>query len=174
MGPRSSELQFEPRARGQRPLHKARVVGKLELTNPVRLEPVSAPDAMNRTHAEPRRLRHQGSGPMGRFPRWFAERQRDDALRCLRTQRFDAERPSLIAKQTLEPLLHKTFLPAPNVRLGLAGLTRDLVRADAIGGQLHDFGSPNVLLRRVAVFNEGLIRRASAEEMVTDFPARMA
>jgi hypothetical protein len=24
------------------------------------------------------------------FPRWFAECQRDDALRCLRTQRFDA------------------------------------------------------------------------------------
>ena len=93
---------------------------------------------------------------MGCFLRWFAERQRDDALRCLRTQRFDAGRPSLIAKQTLEPLLHKTFLPAANARLGLAGLTHDLVRADAIGGQQHDPGPPNVLLQRVAVFNEGL------------------
>jgi hypothetical protein len=37
------------------------------------------------------------------FPGWFAERQRDDALGCLRTQRFDAGRPSLIAKQTLNP-----------------------------------------------------------------------
>lgn len=51
---------------------KARVVGELELTNPV-LEPVRAPDEMNRTHAELRRLRHQGSGPMDCFPRWFAQ-----------------------------------------------------------------------------------------------------
>jgi hypothetical protein len=57
---------------------------------------------------------------------------------------------------------------SPNARLGLAGLTHDLVRADTIGGQQHDFGPPNVLLRRVAVFNEDL------EPTSLDFPARIA
>jgi hypothetical protein len=47
---------------------KARVVGQLELAHPMRLQTIGAPDGLNRTHAEPRRFRRQGAGPMGRPP----------------------------------------------------------------------------------------------------------
>ena len=53
---------------------EARIVGQLELAHPVRLQTVGAPDALDRTQAEPRCLRHQGAGPMGRFPGWFSQR----------------------------------------------------------------------------------------------------
>jgi hypothetical protein len=69
---------------------EARVVGQLELAYPVRLQTVGAPDALNRTYAEPCSLRHQGAGPMGRFPGWFPESQRDDALGRLGPERLDA------------------------------------------------------------------------------------
>jgi hypothetical protein len=134
---------------------EARVVGQFELSDAMRLEPVRAPDALNRTHAEPRRLRHQGSGPVGRFPRWFPERQRDDALGRLGAQRFDARGTCPVAEQSVEPLLNKAFLPAPNTGLGLASSPNNLIRADAIGGQQHDLRPPDVFLWRVAVLNQG-------------------
>ena len=134
---------------------EARIVGQLELAHPVRLQTMGAPDALNRTHAEPRRLRHQDAGPVGRLARRFAKRQRDDALGRLGAQRLDARGTRLVAEQPVEPLLDKAFLPAPNAGLGLAGSPHDLVRADAIGGQQHDLGPPDVLLRRVAVLNQG-------------------
>jgi hypothetical protein len=134
---------------------EARVVGQLELAHPVRLQTMGAPDALNRTHAEPRRLRHQGAGPMGRFPGRFRERQRDDALGRLGAQRFDARGTRLVAQQSVEPLLDKAFLPAPNTGLGLASPPHNLTRADPIGGQQHDLRPPDVLLRCVAVFNLG-------------------
>jgi hypothetical protein len=40
--------------------------------------------------------------------------------------------------------------------LGLAGLAHDRVRADALGAEQHDLRPPNVLLRRVAVFDQSV------------------
>jgi hypothetical protein len=37
---------------------ETRIVGQLEPAHPVRLQTMGAPDALNRTHAEPSRLRH--------------------------------------------------------------------------------------------------------------------
>ena len=93
---------------------------------------------------------------MGRFPRRFRERQRDDALGRLDAQRLDARGTRLVAQQPIEALLDKALLPAPNTGLGLSGSSHDRVRADALGAQQHDFGPPNVLLRGVAVLNQGL------------------
>ncbi len=93
---------------------------------------------------------------MGCLSRRFAERERDDALSRLGAQWLDARGAGLIARQTAEPVLQKKFLPAPNAGLGLVGAPHDLVRADAIDGQQHDLGSPNVLLGHVPVLNEGL------------------
>ena len=135
---------------------EARVVGQLELAHPMRLQTVGAPDALDRTHAEPRRLRHQDAGPMGRFSGRFPERQRDDALSRLGAQRLDARGTRLVAEQSIEPLLDKALLPAPNAGLGLGRAPHDLVRPDAIGGQQHDFSPPDMLLRRVAVLNQSL------------------
>ena len=92
---------------------------------------------------------------MGRFPGRFRERQRDDALGRLDAQRLNARGTRLIAEQPIEALLDKALLPAPNTGLGLSGSSHDPVRADALGGQQHDFSPPNVLLRGVAVLNDG-------------------
>src|SRR6202041_1830996 len=95
------------------------------------------------------------AGPMGRFPGRFRERQRDDALGRLDAQRLDARGTRLVAEQPIEALLDKALLPAPNTGLGLSGSSHDRVRADAVGGQQHDFSPPNVLLRGVAILNDG-------------------
>src|SRR5580700_6302929 len=110
---------------------EARIVGQLELAPPVRLQTVGAPDALNRTQAEPSRLRHQDAGPMGRFPGRFRERQRDDALSRLGAERLDARGTRLVAEQSIEPLLDKALLPAPNAGLGLGRAPHNLIRADA-------------------------------------------
>ena len=132
---------------------EARIVGQLELAHPVRLQTMGAPDALDRTHAEPSRLRHRGSGPVGRLTRRVAKRQGDHALRRLGAQRLDSRGTRLVTNQAVEFVLHKAFLPAPNAGLGLGRSPHDLVRADAIGGQQHDFSPPDVLLRRVAVLH---------------------
>ena len=135
-------------------VNQARVVRRLELAHSVRLQTVGAPDALNRTHAGSRCLRHQGAGPMGRFPGRFFQRQRDDALNRFGAQRLNARGTRLVAKQAVEPFLNETLLPAPNSGLGLGSAAHDLVRADAIGGQQHDLSPPDVLLRRVAVLSQ--------------------
>ena len=92
---------------------------------------------------------------MGRFPGRFPERQRDDALGRLGAQRLDARGTRLVAQQSVEPLLDKALLPAPNAGLRLGRAPHNRICADATGGQQHDFSPPDVLLRRVAVLNQG-------------------
>ena len=45
------------------------IVGELELTQPVRLQPMRAPDALNRTDADADLVRHHRGGPMRRLGR---------------------------------------------------------------------------------------------------------
>ena len=59
---------------------EARVVGQLELADAMRLEPVRAPDALDRGDADPGRLRHHRAGPMGRLAGRSPMRQRDDTF----------------------------------------------------------------------------------------------
>ena len=92
---------------------------------------------------------------MGPFSGGFPERQRDDALDRLSAQRLDAREARLVAKQAIEALLDKALLPAPNTGLGLARAPHNFVRADPVCGQQHDFSPPDVLLRRVAILNQG-------------------
>ncbi len=135
---------------------EARVFGQLERGRPMQLQSVSAPNALNRTDAELRRLRHRGSGPMWRFSGRLPERQSDDAPGRPRAQRFDARGPRLAARQPVEPFVEKAFPPPRHAGLGLAGSSHDRVRADAIGGQQHDLGPPKLLLGRIAVLNQDL------------------
>ena len=74
-----------------------------------------------------------------------------------------------------EPVLQKAFLPAPNAGLGLGRSPHDRVRADAIGGQQHDFSPPDVLPRRVAVLHHSLEPANSGGRNGEGFfPARIA
>ena len=92
---------------------------------------------------------------MGCLAGRFAKRQGDDALSRLSHQRLNARGARLVAKQTFERFLHEALLPAPDAGFGFARSPRDLVRANAIGGQKHDLSPPDVLLRRVTVPDEG-------------------
>ena len=153
---------------------ETRIVGQLELAHPVRLETMLAPDALNRADAEVRRLRHQDACPVGRLARRFAKRQRDDALGGLGAERLDARGTRFVAEQPVEPRLDKAFLPTPHAGLRLASSPHDLVRADAIGRKQHDLGPPYVLLRRVAVTNQGFEPTNIGRRPRKGFPARIA
>ena len=135
-------------------VNEAWVVRKLELANPVGLETMAAPDPLDGTNTEARRLRHQDAGPVGRFAGWIAKRQGDNPLGRLAIERLDPRGPGLVAKQTLEPFFQEAFLPAPNASLGLAGSSHDLVRAGPIGREENNLGSPHVLLRDIAIVDE--------------------
>ena len=61
-----------------------RIVGELELPDPVRLQAMGAPDALDRTDADAGGLRHHRAGPMGRLAGRVGPGQRDDALGDIR------------------------------------------------------------------------------------------
>ena len=109
-------IDMEPNHVG-RFVDEARVVRELELANPARLETMGAPDSLDGTDAETRRLRHQGAGPMGRLAGRIAERQNDDALGGFVPQRLDTRGPRLVAKQAFEAFFNEPFLPAPDASL---------------------------------------------------------
>ena len=155
---------------------EARIVGQLELAHPVRLQAMGAPDALDRTHAEPSRLapsrlRSSGSSPPGGSPSVKATTPSiASALSGLiREGRvLSRTRPS-------NPSSRKRSCQRQTQVLDLGRSPHDLVRADAIGGQQHDFQPA----RRASAARCGLApqlsgRRISADETERDFPARIA
>ena len=65
-------------------------------------------------------------------------------------------RPGLVVQQTIDALVHKALLPAPDIRLGQAGAANDLVRAEAVCGRQNNLGSGDVFLSAVAVPDDPL------------------
>jgi hypothetical protein len=133
-----------------------RVLGELELANAVGLQPMRAPDALDRTDADARGLGHRGARPMCDLARRRFHRERNDALSDRGIEFWNARGTSLIAQKAFEALNREAPLPAPNASLGLAGLAHDCDCADALGRQQHDPRPPDVLLRRVTVLHESL------------------
>ena len=131
--------------------HELRIIGQLELTYPMGLQAMGAPDALDRTHANPDRLGHGRARPMGRVQRRSSQGQGHDALGNLGIQGWDARWARLVAPQRREAFGSKPFLPAPNDGLGLTGLPHDLGRAMAIGSQQNDLGAPDMLLRTIPI-----------------------
>jgi hypothetical protein len=130
---------------------EVRIVGRLELRQAVRLQPVGAPDALHRADADADlRDRHSGR-PMRRLARRRPKRQRHDLLLDRRRQRGNARQPRLVAQQTTDAGLHEPLLPAPDSGLGHARQPHDGRRGVSGGGQQHHAGAPNVLLRAVTV-----------------------
>ena len=127
------------------------IVGEFELSHPMRLKAMSAPDALNGTDGDARSLRHQRAGPVRRLARRRIERQRHDPRNDLVRQRLDARGPRLVARQPLESFVGEPFLPAPDASFRRARPAHDFVRANAIGRQKHDLAPPHVLLWRVAI-----------------------
>ena len=159
-------------------LDEPRIVRELELPDPVRLEPVGAPDALDRADADAGRLRHHRGGPVGRLRRRIGQRQRHHALRHLGPQRRDTRRPGLVAQETVHALGHEPRLPAPDARLGLARPAHDLGGPEAVGGRQNDPGPPHVLLRAVPIrddrFQSGTVRGAYLDGDAFAHPPRLA
>ena len=61
-----------------------------------------------------------------------------------------ARGPRLVAQQPVDALGGETLLPAPDARLGFAGLAHDRIRAEVLDAEQHDLRSPHVLLRQIA------------------------
>ena len=86
------------------------------------------------------------------------ERQADDGVLGDRGGRAwgCARWPRLVAQKALETFRGEALLPAPDAGLGLGRLAHDRARAQALDRQEHDLRPPDVLLRRVSVFNESV------------------
>ena len=84
------------------------------------------------------------------------ERQADDALGDRGVELGDARWPRLVAQKALETFRGEALLPAPDAGLGLGRLAHDRARAQALDRQEHDLRPPDVLLRRVSLFNESV------------------
>jgi hypothetical protein len=110
---------------------KFRIVRELELPHAMRLKPVGAPDALNRTDRDARDLCHQRAGPVRRLAGRIIERQGDNSCGDFIAQRFDAGRRRLVTQQAFKPFRGETLLPAPDAGLRLAGLAHDCIRARA-------------------------------------------
>lgn len=78
-----------------------------------------------------------------------------------------ARGPRLVAQRPSKRSSAKRSLPGPDAGLGLAGPPHDFDVADTIGDEQHDLGTPDVLLRTVAVADPGsqphMIRRRDGE-----------
>ncbi len=92
---------------------------------------------------------------MRRLAQLVGKRKRHHLLADLRPERRNARGPRLVAQETHEAFNGEALLPAPHAGLRLADLSHDLDGADAIGTQQDDLGAPDVLLRRIAITDEG-------------------
>ena len=130
---------------------EVRIIRELELPDAMRLQSVRPPDALHRACADAGRLRHHRRGPVRGLGWGIGLGESHHACRNFRSERRNARRACLVAQQALEALPREAFLPAPDAGLGLAGPALDLVGADPVRTQQYDLGSPNLLLRRIAI-----------------------
>jgi len=77
--------------------------------------------------------------------------QGNDTINGRGGQGWDARGPGLVADEPRDPLMHETFLPAPDYGFALPDSTGDGGGAGAVGRQHNDPRPPNVLLRAVTI-----------------------
>jgi hypothetical protein len=131
------------------------VVGQLELTHPMWLQAVSAPDALHRADADAlHHLRYGGRCPVRRLCRWTSLRGGHETGCNLGFERRDTRRPRLVTQHARDTICHEALLPAPDSRLADNGIAHDLRGAATVCRQQHDPRTPDVLLRSVSVRND--------------------
>ena len=79
----------------------------------------------------------------------------DHAGLHIRRQRRNARAAGFVAQQARHALRQEALLPPPDRGLAGAGAAGEFHGAAAIGGQQHDLRPPDVLLRAVAVRDDG-------------------
>jgi hypothetical protein len=158
-------------------LDELRIVRELELPDPVRLQAVGAPDALDRTGADAGRLGHHGR------VQWVVSPAGSVSVSA--TTRSATSGPSggtrdgrVLSRSSPSTPGHEARLPAPDAGLGLAGPAHDLGRPEAVGGRQNDPGPPDVLLRAVPIrddrwwFVTPALTRLEAQLTALDLSAR--
>ena len=103
-----------------------RIIGQLELTHPVGLQAMGAPDALDRTDADPDRFGHGRARPMGRVRGRASQGQGHHAFGNIWAQWRDARRSRLVAPQPGSTVRAKPLLPTPDDGLSLSSPPHDL------------------------------------------------
>lgn len=135
---------------------EGRVPRQLEGSPAMRRQAVSFAGFLHRHDGEPDSFRHRLGGPVCRLvPRWFVG-QADEFRHLPIGHRRLARRTGLVLKQAVYAGLSEPFLPTPDSRLRLTRRGDYTIRADTIGGEKNDPRPPRVLLRRVAIADNGL------------------
>jgi hypothetical protein len=151
-----------------------RVVGQLEGADAVRRQAMGAPDALHRGQADSRDLGHHPASPVSSLAGRLAQGQGYNPFSHLVSQLGDSRRPGLVVQQTRHALFHEPRLPAPDGGLAYTGCAHDRRRAQPVGRGQHDPGTPNMLLRTVAVIDHRLqafsISRVQADSDASAHP----
>ena len=137
-------------------LGKGRVVRQLEAAPAVRAEAVDLPDRLHRRWGNAGRLGHRAQRPVGRLVRRRGERQANDLGDPPGRHRRLARRTGLVAKQTLDAVVHEPLLPAPHAGLGLAGLGHDRRGPETLVALEDDPRPPDMFLRAFGVRDDRL------------------
>src|SRR5271167_408709 len=128
-----------------------RVVGEVELLDPVRLETMRAPDALNGARADADGFRHHRGSPVGGLDGRIGAGERDHTLGYIRAEWWNTRGSCFIAQEAVVTSLHEAFLPAPHAGLRLPSPPHDLMGADAVRAQQNNLRAPDMLMRRVAI-----------------------
>jgi hypothetical protein len=92
---------------------KSGIVGSLEGPDPVRLELMGGPYALDRSRRKTHRFGHGAAGPMGDYTGRFAQGALDYGMHLDLWHWRDAGRAGFVAQQALNAFLVEALPPAP-------------------------------------------------------------
>ena len=139
---------------------EVRVLGLLEGTQAMRLEMMSPPDALDGAQADANGLGHHAAGPVSGFTGHRSTGQRQNLRDGLQRKRPLSRFARLVPQQTLHPCLGKALLPTPNRRPTDTGLPGNIENRQLFCRQKNDIGPLDMLLRAIAVGDDGGQARA--------------
>jgi len=101
------------------------IVGALEGSQAMRLEPVFFPEALHGAQRNPDGFRHGAAGPVGGGAGWLGAGQLQNSGDDLLRERRAARLAGFVAQETVDALFRVALLPAPHRRPADAGAPRD-------------------------------------------------
>ena len=126
----------------------------LEGPDPMRLQLVCLPDALDGSQRQVHGLGHGPAGPMRDCAGWLAQGALDHSMDLGLQHRRDAGRTGLVAQQTLEAFFGITLLPAPHHRPAHADPLGDLQHRQTLSRQQDDLRPLDVLHGPASVLHD--------------------
>jgi len=130
------------------------ILGAFDRAQPVGLEVVRLPDALNGPERQTRRLGHGPSGPVGELAGRLEAGQRHDLGHHGQGRARLAGLAAAFAQQPLDPALAIMVLPASHRRAADAGAARNFRSRRLIRREKDNLGALNVLERPAAVTDD--------------------